>query len=223
MSEIWIVKERISKNFFDELDHHIRLDGDLGTAYFIEAGGEDYIEQNKGFLLKFLIQQNIYPLYITFIVYDEQKEEHITLLNQKKIEFTLNHLEEKRAFGKQQYHPPYFTARVDDSEALALLLNETYWLPAQNEFFSISFSDNLLFELGEVTEWGRKRKRSIAIFKIETDTTFITISHDGAGFYLFSNEEKYNPIDKFVSNLPKGTVITQINDRLVTGNNFGEE
>jgi hypothetical protein len=72
MSEIWIVEERISKKFLDELGHHIKLDGELETAYFVSADGEDYIEQNKNFLLEFLIQQNKYPLFITFIVYDKQ-------------------------------------------------------------------------------------------------------------------------------------------------------
>lgn len=227
MSEIWIVEERVSKKFLVELGHHIGLDGELETAYFIGADGEDYIEQNKNFLLEFLFHQNKYPLFLTFIVYEEQDDEYITFLNQNKIEFTLNNLDEKRTYydflGKHQYHPPCFTARVNDSDTLALLLNKTYWLPSQNEFYSISFSDNLLFELGEVIEWRKKRERSIPTFKIESETTFITIFHDGAGFYLFSNEEKYNPLDKFISNLPKGTVITQINDRLVTDDNIREE
>ncbi|MCY9140569.1 hypothetical protein [Peribacillus frigoritolerans] len=97
------------------------------------------------------------------------------------------------------------------------------WLPAENEFYSISFSDNLMFELGEVIEWGRKRKRSIPIFKTKGETTFITIFQDGAGFYLFSNDEKYFTLDKFISNLPRGTVITQINDTLVNGDILEED
>lgn len=220
MSEIWIVEERISKTFLDDLGHYIRFDGELDTAYFISVDGEDYIEKNKNFLLEFLIHQNKYPLFVTFIVYDEQDEEYITFLNQNKIEFTLNNLDEKRSyydiFGRHLYHPPCFTAKIKDSDTLALLLNETFWLPSQNEFYSISFSDNLMFDLGEVTEWGIKRKRSRPTFKIESATTFITIAHDGAGVYLFSNEDKYFPLQKFISTLPKGTIISQINDKLVT-------
>lgn len=86
MSEIWIVEERITNKFLDELGHYIRFDGELETAYFISADGEDYTEQNKNFLLEFLIHQNKYPLFVTFIVYDEQDEEYITFLNQNKIE-----------------------------------------------------------------------------------------------------------------------------------------
>lgn len=227
MAEIWIVEEKVSNKLLDELQHYIRLNGELKTAYYINADGEDYIEDNKNFLLEFLIHQNKYPLFVTFVVYDEQVEEYVTFLNQNKIEFTLNNLDEKRSYydfsGKHLYQPPCFTAKIKDSDKLTLLLNETYWLPSQNDFYSISFSNNLVFELGEVIEWGRKRKRSIPTFKVKLETTFITIAHDGAGFYLFSNEEKYFPLEKFLSNLPKGTIITQINDELMNDENIKEE
>ncbi|QNK49970.1 hypothetical protein H7F28_07005 [Brevibacterium sp. PAMC23299] len=227
MAEIWIKEERVSKKFLDDLGHHISLDEELDTAYFIAADGEDYVEENKNLLLDFLFSQNKYPLFISFIVYEDQTDEYIAFLKENKIDFTLNYLEEKRTyydfFGKHQYHPPCFTAKIKDSNSLALILNETFWLPAQNEFYSISFSDNLMFELGEVIEWGRKRRRSIPIFKTKGETTIITICHDGAGFYLFSNDEKYFPLDKFISNLPRGTVITQINDTLVNGDILEED
>lgn len=227
MAEIWIKEERVSKKFLDDLGHHISLDEELDTAYFIAADGEDYVEENKNLLLDFLFSQNKYSLFISFIVYEDQTDEYIAFLKENKIDFTLNYLEEKRTyydfFGKHQYHPPCFTAKIKDSNSLALILNETFWLPAQNEFYSISFSDNLMFELGEVIEWGRKRRRSIPIFKTKGETTIITICHDGAGFYLFSNDEKYFPLDKFISNLPRGTVITQINDTLVNGDILEED
>ncbi|MCA1065737.1 hypothetical protein QTG56_00145 [Rossellomorea sp. AcN35-11] len=219
MSEIWIEDKPISKELLDESGHHVRLHGELDKAYYVNAHGEDYIEENKNFLLTFFIHQNKYPLFVTFVVYDEQDEEYITFLNQNNIEFSLHYLEEKRSYydllGRHRYHPPCFTAKIHDPDKLALLLNETYWLPSQNEFYAISYSDNLVFELGEVMEWGRKRKRSIPTFNIDAETTFITIFHDGAGFFIFSNEDKFVPLEKFISNLPKGTVITQINDQMV--------
>ena len=60
MSEIWVFEERISEKFLEKSGHHIRLNGDLETAYFIGADGEDYIEDNRNFLLEFLIHQNKY-------------------------------------------------------------------------------------------------------------------------------------------------------------------
>lgn len=217
--EIWIVEEKVTNKFIGDLGHYIRVDGELENAYYLNATEEDYLENNKDFLLEFLLHENRYPLFVTFIVYDDQTDEYITFLKKNKIEFVLNKLDEKRTYydfsGKHQYHPPCFTAKIEDYNSLALLLNETYWLPAQNEFYSISFSDSLTFETEEVIEWKRKRKRSIASFKIDGNTSFILIEHDGAGFYLLSNEEKYFPLTKFISNLPKGTVVTQINDTVI--------
>ncbi|TLS35305.1 hypothetical protein [Pseudalkalibacillus caeni] len=69
----------------------------------------------------------------------------------------------------------------------------------------------------------KKRERSIPIFNIDEGTTFITILHDGAGFHLFSNEEKYSNLDNLISNLPKGTVITQLNDTLIKRDDIEEE
>ncbi|MEC0347776.1 hypothetical protein [Peribacillus frigoritolerans] len=62
MAEIWIKEERVSKKFLDE---------ELDTAYFIAADGEDYVEENKNLLLDFLFSQNKYPLFISFIVYED--------------------------------------------------------------------------------------------------------------------------------------------------------
>lgn len=95
MAEIWIKEERVSKKFLDELGHYISLDGELDIAYFIAADGEDYVEENKNLLLDFLFFQNKYPLFISFIVYEDQTDEYITFLKENKIDFTLNYLEEK--------------------------------------------------------------------------------------------------------------------------------
>lgn len=227
MVEEWIVEEKVTNKFLDESGHHIRINGELDTAFNITAEGEDYgedyVEQNKNYLLDYLICQNKFPFYFTFMVDEDQTDEYIAFLNENTIEYNLNVLEEKRTYynylGKHQYHPPCFTVKITDSNSLVLLLNETYWLPTQKKFYSISFSDNLKFELREVKEWGGKRKRSIPIFKIEQETAFITIFHDGHGFYLFSNDD----IDKIIKTLPKGTVITQINDILVNIDNVEEE
>ncbi|SEN96879.1 hypothetical protein SAMN05192533_1338 [Mesobacillus persicus] len=220
MAEIWIQEEKITEKFFDDLGHYTKVEGELNSIYFIGEGTEgDYVDSNKSYLLDFLMAQNQYPLYLTFIPYDDQVEEFITFLQENKMDYRFFHLEETRTyytlFKKHQYHPPCFVVEVIDSLSLKLLVEETFWLPAQNEFYAISYSDNIAFRLESVKEWGRKKERSIPVFKVEGDTTFIMIFHDGAGFYLFSNEEKYSTVEELCSRLPKGTVITQINDTLV--------
>jgi hypothetical protein len=216
MAQIWINEEKINGEFLDNLGHYISFDGQLEKAYYLSA---EEFEQNQIFLQEFLIAQENYPVYITFLVYDDQEEEYKSLLERKGIEYKFTYLEEKRTYydftGRHQYHPPCFTAKVDDLESLRFLIGETYWLPAQNEFYFISYSDNLDFKQKAVREWGRKKQRSIPVVKILEKTTFITVSHDGQGFYLFSNDEKFLTLEELCSRLPEGTVITQINDTLV--------
>ncbi len=67
----------------------------------------------------------------------------------------------------------------------------------------------------EFKEWGRWKNVSIPIFKTEEDTTFITIFHDGAGFFLFSNESRYSSIQKVRLTFPEGSRVVQINDQLI--------
>jgi hypothetical protein len=221
MAKIWIKEEEVSEKLIDELDHFISFDGKIQKAYYINAStdGGDYVEENQQFLRDFLISQYKFPLYLTFILYDDQVEEYQDMLKRNSLDFTQFYLEENRSYfditGRHKYHPPCFLVKIYDSKSISLLLDQTFWLPAQNEFYSISYSDNLNFKLEKVKEWGRKTDRSVPIFKAENDTTFITIYHDGAGFYLFSNEEKYSSIEKLSASLPQGTIITQINDQLL--------
>lgn len=217
MVEISIQEEKITEKFLDELGHYLRLIGKINSVFYISVDNEeDYVEQTKMFLKDFLIAQDKNPIYLTFITYDDNTDDFITLFNKNKIQFTLNLLEEKRSyytlFKKHQYQPPCFTAKITDSQSLTLIINETFWLPAQNEFYAISNDDNLVFKVEKVSEWGRKRERSIPIFNIEEDSTFITIFYDGEGFYLFSNEDKYSTVEHLSANLPKGTVIAQENE-----------
>lgn len=228
MAELWIQEEEITEEFLDGTGHHIRRNGNIKSVYFLCEGTEgDYVENNKRFLQDFLIAQEKYPLYLTFITYDDNTDECISFFKKNEIDYTLIHLEEKRtyytAFKKHHYQPPCFTVKIKDLRSLILVLEETYWLPTQNEFYAIAYSDNLLFRLGNVIEWGKKKERSIAIFNTDEETTFITIFHDGNGFYLFSNQEKYLTLEGLCANLPKRTVITQINDTLVKRGSIEEE
>jgi hypothetical protein len=220
MIHIWINEEKVTEEFLDNLGHYISFDGQLDKAYYLSA---EEFEQNQIYLQEFLNAQGKYPVYITFIVYDDQVEEYGKLLKDKGLEYQLIYLEEKRTYydftGRHQYHPPCFTAKVSDLKSLKFLIGETYWLPTQNEFYFISYSDILGFEQKVVREWGRKKQRSVPKVKIIEKTTFITVAHDGQGFYLFSNDEMFSTLDGLCSRLPEGTVITQINDTLINNEN----
>ena len=221
MFKVWIQEEKVSSVFLRDTGHHLAIDGHIKQVYSINAQkGEDQVDDNREYLTRFLIFLNKYPLYFTIIGYEEYDELE-ELLKRGSLQYKLNFLEESRTYwtdGKKfTYHPPCFTVEVPDEKALVYILEETYWLPTQNEFYAISTTKNLYFNLEEVIEWGEKKKRSAPHFKSEENSTFVTIFHDGYGFYLFSNEEKYSSIQNLCTSLPSKTDIRQINDDLVNG------
>ena len=221
MSEIWIQEEQLNAEFDEMVGHYVQLEGPIDSVYFISETMEsvDDRDEQRDFLCDFLIKQDRYPLYLTFLCDDMMAEEFEEEFNQLGIEYRYELLEEKQAyyifFKRVTYHPRCFTLPIKDARTLSLALEHTFYLANMNEFYSISYSENLSFELKRVKEWGRWRNLSIPIFKTKEDTTFITIFHDGAGFFLFSNENKYSSIQKVCSTFPEGSRVVQINDQLI--------
>ena len=211
MAEISIYEERISERFLTQ--QQFRIKGNLQVAYTVqtETDGEDELKHNKEFLLQFLTHQNKYPLFLTFEDYDDK---YTNFLRENKLEFTLNVL--KKTKNKSDY---YFTVKIPDADTLAFLLNETYWLASQDNFYWLSFSANLVFELVKVKEWIMVMYRPAPTFEMDSNSTIITTDHDGLGFRLLSNEEKYETLESFLKNLPKDTTITYLNGDLVDGEN----
>jgi hypothetical protein len=220
MAEIWIQEEKINEEFLDIIGHYISIDGDIKSIYFIsETSEEENDDKQLDFLNDFLVTQNKYPLYLTFVCDDEQEEDFKEELSKLECDYNLQLLEEEQTYyvflKRVKYHPRCFTVKIPNSHILTYVLEKTFWLSEMNNFYAISYTDNLRFQLQKVKEWGRKKERSIPFFKTEENTTFITIFHDGAGFYLFSNLDKYSTLNSLESSLPIGTIITQINDELV--------
>ncbi|GAB1770464.1 hypothetical protein M3592_06965 [Priestia aryabhattai] len=221
MSEVWIQEEHLNDEFYSMVGHYVQIEGTLESVYFLSETAEaveDRDEQME-FLLDFLINQNRYPLYLTFLCDDVMAEEFEEEFNQLGIEYRCELVEEKQTyytfFKRVTYHPRCFTLSMKDARTLSLALEHTFYLTNMNQFYSLSYSSNLRFELKKVKEWGRWKDVSIPIFKTEGDTTFITIFHDGAGFFLFSNEEEYSSIKKVCAILPEGSKVVQVNDKLI--------
>ncbi|MFE4094603.1 hypothetical protein ACFX4Q_25435 [Priestia sp. YIM B13545] len=181
MSEIWIQQEQLNAKFDEMVGHYVQLEGPIDSVYFISETMEsvDDRDEQREFLCDFLIKQDRYPLYLTFLCDDMMAEEFEEKFNQLGIEYRYELLEEKQAyytfFKRVTYHPRRFTLLIKDARILSLALEHTFYLANMNEFYSISYSENLSFELKRVKEWGRWRNLSIPIFKTEEDTTFITI------------------------------------------------
>ncbi|MEN1935191.1 hypothetical protein AAIE21_06135 [Paenibacillus sp. 102] len=214
MTKVWIQKKEMNEHFLDRLNRSLKIYGHICAIYFISKGTEgDYVEENKIFLQNFLITNNTYPLYLTFTYYADYETIQFTL-DKLEITYTLNFLDEVQTYWTSNqhihYHPPCFTIQIANSNELTLALEATFWIASQNEFYAISNSQNLFFSLETTYEFRRKKERSVPHFKTEKDTTFITIAHDGLGYYLFSNLEKYSTLESLCANLPKGTALEEI-------------
>lgn len=219
MAELVIQEERTEELFGGNADH-FKLNGTINSAYFIREGTKgDSAENNKRFLEDFLMAQEKYPLFLTFITDENVTDKYISFLNRNDIDYTLICLKGKRMYNaslnKYQYQCPCFTVKIKDSTKLILVLEKTYWLTAQNKFFAISYANNLFFQLGNNADSEKIDGHSIATFNVDEESTIITTFHDGYGFYLFSNQKKFSTLEELLANLPKGTLITQINGNSV--------
>ncbi|WP_214765719.1 MULTISPECIES: hypothetical protein [unclassified Exiguobacterium] len=218
MAEIMITEEKIIEKDAMNLGYPFEMSGELKTAYFIDVSRieKDEADENKEFLIEFLIHQQVFPLYISFVDEYGLHEEHDAFFKQNKLSYVVLDLDTQFRSGEvkvryKEYHPCY-TITVQNAEELRLVLNKTYWLASENLFYTISYSDNLSFKLGETKWWRLKLIRPIGVLTMHENMTRFKIAHDGNGFYLLSNDESYIPIEHLMPRFPKGTVISQIND-----------
>lgn len=218
MAEIMIMEEKIIEKDAMNLGYPFEMGGELTTAYFIDVSRieKDGADESKEFLLEFLIHQQVFPLYVSFVDEYELHEEHDAFFKQNNLPYVALDLDTQFRSGDvkvryKEYHPCY-TITVQNAEELRLVLNKTYWLASENLFYTISYSDNLSFKLDEIKWWRLKLIRPIGVLTMHAKMTCFKIAHDGNGFYLLSNDESYIPIEHLVTRLPKGTVISQINE-----------
>ena len=194
--------------------HDVEFKGEAPRNYLVlEMGADDYVERNRQLLYDFLCVQERFPLYLSFTVYEGMYEELHAMFCANHIEHTVETSEVKDNYSS--YYPHCFRVVVKDVIELELLLKETFWLPAQNEFYAISFTDNLWFVTKEVPI-GKKRttKVSVPTFKTDEPATFFIIEGDAQGFYLFSNEDGYATVDQLLKRFPEEATICQINDTM---------
>ncbi|WP_393965725.1 hypothetical protein [Exiguobacterium sp. S22-S28] len=218
MAEIMIMEEQIIEKDAMNLGYPFEMGGELTTAYFIDVSRieKDGADENKDFLLDFLIHQQVFPLYVSFVDEYELQEEHDAFFKQNNLSYVVLDLDTQFRSGEmkvrfKEYHPCY-TITVQNAEELRLVLNKTYWLASENLFYTISYSDNLSFKLDEIKWWRLKLIRPIGVLTMHPNMTCFKIAHDGNGFHLLSNDEGYIPIDQLMTRFPKGTVISQINE-----------
>lgn len=174
-------------------------DGSVISKYFIDG--------DSGFLADFSSALAVLPVYLTFTTYDET-EEICQLLMGLNLKYTKATLKDKTwtyslGGGLIKYFTPCFKAIVESYDQLKALIEELYWLPESNMFFSISFTDNLILKSEKVKRfWSKDVETSLPTFIMDEKSTFIVVNYDGDGFFFYSNQDRFNSIDKLQKLLP---------------------
>ncbi|MDQ0246081.1 hypothetical protein J2S09_003668 [Bacillus fengqiuensis] len=173
---------------------------------------DDYVEENKEFLLDLLCEINVFPLYAAIEEYDEY-EENEDFLKRHQYEYDIKPWADKRVYwtlGKtHSYHPPCFHVKVKTMADLIKLMTQTYYLAAQNQFFGLSFHKPIEFVIETKRRFWKKGEWSVPFIDNDSETTMLIIDHDGQGFTIYSNEEKFSSIEAIQSQLPHGYKVGQ--------------
>ena len=208
MQELTIIeRKRLLEHLEDNLDNYF-IKGEIKKVYEITSYDDLTINANQKALIDFLVYQNVYPIVITFILSKNvsQDNEMVEKMDSRKIKYSMNDCaEDENSFY-------YCNAKIENEKDLRFLINETYWMPAQNGFYIIIFKDKLNFTLKKYGKWLFSRTQFVPLIDMSLPTSFIKIDGDGLGFILFSNEKKYESIEELTKNIPQKFYIDYLND-----------
>ncbi|KPB05335.1 hypothetical protein [Bacillus sp. CHD6a] len=201
MKEVWISEDGDFSEVEDDGFYHFYL-------YRFEE--VDYQEENKQLLLDFLGKLNIFPLKVLIEGYDEE-EEMRQMLDNLRFSYTVEYFIDTRMYSTGgntfTYHPPFFQIEVFSLDELQLIMTKTYHLATQNQYYGISFINSV--------QLISRNGYSIPKLSKNKDIAALKVSHDGQGFYFYSNLSTLQKIEQVISMLPKGYAVTQINDRVI--------
>ncbi|MGG4471395.1 hypothetical protein ABER68_25760 [Paenibacillus alvei] len=175
----------------------------LSKIYIGPSEYENYDEETKQFLYDFLCKQNEFSLFVVFEAYKDCTEELESKLRQKSIPYSLGYVEPK------QKGYPVFRITINNSSALNLVLEESFWFAGSNQFYAVSFSDNITYK-HKLTKglFGRQKQSLVPCFNMKEAATVIVIWHDGQGFTIYTNDFRYTSLDELIAHLPSGTIKT---------------
>ena len=208
MQELTIIeRKRLLEQIEDNLDNYF-ITGEIKKVYEITSYDDLTINDNQKALIDFLVYQNVYPIVITFILSKNisQDNEMVEKMDSRKIKYSMNYCSE----DENSFY--YCNAKIENEKDLRFLINETYWMPAQNGFYNIIFKDKLNFTLKKYGKWLFSRTQVVPLIDMNIPTSFIKIDGDGLGFILFSNEKRYESIEKLTKNIPQKFYIDYLNE-----------
>ena len=188
----------------------MRLEEDEGFAeikgnyacFTISPDADDYVLATKELLYHVLLHLNAFPVTVTFGFYEGQEAEFTQWFQDRKIDFQLRHSVIDQKKEGPRYKSPILEVHVHDAENLLACLDQFFWLPMQNEFFSVSSTRKVKY-IERAPIRNSKRKVLTPVFDMLPDTTFITIEHDAQGVVIISNESKFQTLESLKKSLPK--------------------
>ncbi len=185
---------KVIKDRYLDIDEPERIKSIYSMGCIPNDEKRDYQDDSNDVLKHFLMRLNRFPIFVTFG--GGFTDEDIELFFQReKLPYTKFSPDKRR---------PYYSVQVNDASELELLLDETYWYAAANDFYFLSFTNLLTFELRMVKGWFFRKERVIPVVHTTEEMSFITIEHDFMGYYLFSNEVCFDKEGKVKALLPEG-------------------
>lgn len=187
---------------FDE--EYILFDGakNITKWYIGPSEYEDYDEQTEQFLYDFICTQAPFPIYLTFEPYNDLTEKIESTFKKGTIPFSL------QVEGIKNKSFPVFIVTINDPLSLKLVLEETFWIAASNQFFAFSFSNHTTYKLAyRKGFFGRKTPMMLPCYQIENPSTIMKIWHDGQGFELYTNDIRYSTVEMLTKHSPNGTIV----------------
>lgn len=193
-----MIKIVMDKEPFDPEKESVRIVGELRARYYIGPWEyENYIENTRHILFEFLYNQNRFPLYITFEPYDGLYKDIEAVFDKEGIEHSI------KCIPKERESFPVMNVIAKEPKSLQIVLEEAFWLASSNQFFAISFEDNIRYEIAAIDDWyGKMVQFPLPHFIMSEDSTVLTLYHDAQGFYIFTNDKRYSSIEDLRNQLP---------------------
>lgn len=174
----------------------------------------------EGFIKSFLVQQNKYPLYISFEVYHWDYQTIIDDLKDIQIKYSFQLVPQNSSYtfdenGKMVYYDlPIFTVEVQNYEEFIKLYDFTFPFASTN-FYAISNQNNLSFESCTLKQnWNNKvYQTNCPHFTLDDLTTIFLVTSDALVATMVTNQ--FATLEQFIGNIPSEIKIRQINDEMV--------
>ncbi|ANU25524.1 hypothetical protein [Planococcus versutus] len=158
-------------------------------------------------LVEFICAKFLFPIYLTFEPFTGMEDNLEGLFQSKNIEYSL------KFEGLKNKCFPVFKLTIEKPSSLTFVLQETFWIATCNNFYTFSFSDNIVYKSVIGKSWfGREKTWIWPHFDMNGASTVIEIWHDGDGFNLYTTEPRFSTIEKLASYFPVGTSIVNNED-----------